>query len=137
MPALVLVAALGLTLVVLASAVFSIVGRSHDLAHSSVTLHSLNESLRAATVVRAQVTLAAYLSEIDSVYGTRSGPSIRVSVDEAQANLGELESIVKTVPAESIGPETSAALTQFTRSARRTLELTKDGRPRRCPSGGP
>jgi hypothetical protein len=123
-------AVLSLALVLLASAVFSIAGRSREVASRSVALHSLNESLRAATVVRAQVTFAAYLAEIDSTYGTDSQVAIGVAVREARRNLTDLETTFSaTQPDGTLDQETKTALARFTRAADRTLEVTASGRP--------
>lgn len=133
--ALALAAVLGLVLVLLASAVFSIAGRSRDVASRSVALHALNESLRAATSVRAQIAFAAYLHEADGVYGTDSKGAITASVREAQGSLAELDAASSTLPAQALDRETSAALARFTRDARRALRVISGGRPVDASSG--
>jgi hypothetical protein len=132
--ALTVSAALGLVFVLLASAVFTIAARSRDVANRSVELHSLNEALRAATVVRAQATFAAYLAQSDRVFGTNSRAAIRVAVREARENLTELESARSASRSERILDQTTAsALTRFTRSADRTLEAATGDRPTPAP----
>jgi len=128
--ALALAVALTLVLVLLASAVFSIAGRSREVASRSVALHSLNESLRAATVVRAQVTFAAYLAENDSAFGTDSRTDIRVAVREAQQNLTELEgTLSQAQPTDTPDPKTQAALARFSTVAHRTLAAAESNHP--------
>jgi hypothetical protein len=128
--ALTLAAVLSLVLVLLASVVFSIAGRSRDVASRSVALHALNESLRAATIVRAQVTFAAYLAANDSVYGTDSHVAIEEAVREARQNLTQL-GIAN--PANQAGrgldEGTGAALTRFRNAADQTLEVTASSQP--------
>lgn len=128
--ALALAVALTLVLVLLASAVFSIAARSREVASRSVALHSLNESLRSATIVRAQVTFAAYLAENDRTYGTDSSADIRVAVREARQNLKELESTFAAVqPAGNADKKTVAALNSFTTTANRTLVAVETSNP--------
>jgi hypothetical protein len=128
--ALALAAVLSLVLVLLASAVFSIAGRSREVARRSVELHSLNESIRAATVVRAQVTFAAYLATNDASNGTDSHLEIGVATREARRNLTDLETTFDTVPSdETLDQETRTALARFTHAAGRTLEVTASSRP--------
>lgn len=132
--ALTVSAALGLVFVLLASAVFTIAARSRDVANRSVELHSLNETLRAATVVRAQATFAAYLAQSDSLFGTNSRAAIQVAVREARENLTELEAARSTRRSDTILDQTTAsALTRFTRSADRTLQAVTSGRPTQGP----
>ena len=132
-PALVLAIVLTLVLVLLASAVFSIAGRSRDVASRSVALHSFNESLRAATVVRAQVTFAAYLAENDSRFGTDSRAEIRVATREARRNLNELEATFsQTRSAGTLDEETRAALDRFTAAADRAIVVAASSQPARA-----
>ncbi len=128
--ALALAVMLTAVLVLLASAVFSIAGRSREVASRSVELHSLNESLRAATVVRAQVTFAAYLAENDRAFGTNSQGDIRVAVGEARQNLKELEgAFASAQPAGTPDAKTGAALIRFRTAANRTLAAVQSSRP--------
>jgi len=128
--ALALAIVLTFMLVLLASAVFSIAARSREVASRSVALHSLNESLRAATVVRAQVTFAAYLAANDSTYGTDSRADIRVAAQEARRNLKELEATSSQAQrAGTLDAGTNAALARFTAAANRTLVVTAGRRP--------
>jgi len=132
--ALALAMVLTLMLVLLASAVFSIANRSREVASRSIALHSLNESLRAATVVRAQATFAAYLASNDRLYGTNSKAAIRVAVTEARRNVDDLRtSFAENGEATLVDPQTEAALRRFTAAADRTLAATESNRPARAP----
>ena len=114
----------------LASAVFSLAGRSRQVASRSVTLHSLNESLRSATVVRAQITFAAYLTESDRVFGTTSRVAIKVSILEARRNLVELRRMSSGgSAAEGFDATTLRILKRFTLAADRTLDVTESDEP--------
>ena len=55
------------------AAVFSVASRSQQIAGDSARLHALNEALRATTVVRAQISIATLVSNVDQTYGTDSG----------------------------------------------------------------
>ena len=128
--ALIISAVLGLVFVVLASAVFTIAGRSRDVANRSVELHSLNETLRAATVVRAQATFAAYLASTDRTFGTDSRAAIRVSVTEARQNLAVLLAAQRASRSGGvIDSSTREPLLTFRRAAERALAATTGGRP--------
>jgi hypothetical protein len=117
-------------LVILASAVFSIAGKSREVASRSVALHSLNESLRAATVVRAQATFAAYLAANDATYGTNSGADIKVAVTESRRNLTDLKTaLAQSQPGGKLDAETAAAVAGFTSAADKTLSVATGKNP--------
>jgi len=132
--ALVLAIALTLMLVLLASAVFSIANRSREVASRSIALHSLNESLRAATVVRAQATFAAYLASNDERYGTNSKAAIQVAASEARRNADDLRAaFAQSGEANVVDAETQAAIRRFTEAAERTLAATEGKQPATAP----
>lgn len=95
--AITLVAGVGLLLIL--GLVFSIAHGSQQITTRATDLHNADESLRAATVVRAQVGLAVHLTTIDDVFGTNSDEPIALSLSEAgealddlNAGIGRLES---------------------------------------------
>jgi len=80
----------GLGLLLILGLVFSIAHGSQQITTRATDLHNADESLRAATVVRAQVGLAVHLATIDDVFGTNSDDAIDLSLSEAAAGLGDL-----------------------------------------------
>ena len=88
--AITLVSGLGLLLIL--GLVFSIAHGSQQITTRATDLHNADESLRAATVVRAQVGLAVHLTTIDDVFGTNSEDAIALSVSEARTALDDLNS---------------------------------------------
>ncbi len=86
--AITLVSGLGLLLIL--GLVFSIAHGSQQITTRATDLHNADESLRAATVVRAQIGLAVHLTTIDDVFGTNSEDAISLSVSEAQTALDDL-----------------------------------------------
>jgi signal transduction histidine kinase len=86
--AITLISAMGL--LVILGLVFSIAQGSQQITTRASQLHNADESLRAATVVRAQLGLAVYLTRIDDTYGTNSQTAIDVSVQETRTALDDL-----------------------------------------------
>lgn len=77
-------------LLVILGLVFSIAQGSQQITTRASQLHNADESLRAATVVRAQVGLAVHLTTIDAVYGSNSQTAIDLSVKETVTALDDL-----------------------------------------------
>lgn len=86
--AVTLVSGLGLLLIL--GLVFSIAHGSQQITTRATDLHHADESLRAATVVRAQAGLAVHLTTVDDVFGTNSEEAIALSVSEARTALDDL-----------------------------------------------
>jgi hypothetical protein len=76
----------GLGLLVLLGLVFSIARGSQQITSNATALHSADETLRTATVVRAQVGIATHLITIDDHFGTSSEEAIALSVSEARTS---------------------------------------------------
>lgn len=80
----------GMGLLLILGLVFSIAHGSQQITTRATDLHNADESLRAATVVRAQVGLAVHLTTIDDVFGTNSDEPITLSLAEARTSLDDL-----------------------------------------------
>lgn len=100
--AITLVSGLGLLLIL--GLVFSIAHGSQQITTRATDLHNADESLRAATVVRAQVGLAVHLATIDSVFGTNSDIPISISTSEARAAQTDLEAGVGRLESDGSSP---------------------------------
>ena len=99
--ALVVTLVSGVALLLLIVLVFSIANGSRQITTNATALHYADETLRAATVTRAQVGLAVYLSAVDQAFGTYSGTAIELSVSEADIALADM--ITGSVALEAAG----------------------------------
>ena len=88
--ALAITLVVGLALLLILGLVFSIAHGSQQITTRATDLHNADESLRAATVVRAQVGLAVHLTTIDDTFGTNSDEPIELSLSEAKTALDDM-----------------------------------------------
>lgn len=116
--AITLVAGVGLLLML--GLVFSIAHGSQQITTRATDLHNADESLRAATVVRAQVGLAVHLVTIDDALGTNSDDAITLSLSEATAALDDMKSGVDRLEADGSAHADEAVM------AARTLAHTTE-----------
>lgn len=97
----------GLGLLLILGLVFSIAHGSQQITTRATDLHNADESLRSATVVRAQVGLAVHLTTIDDVFGTNSDEAIDLSIMEAKTGLQDLTSGIEQLVDGSMDSETA------------------------------
>ncbi len=88
--ALVVTLVAGVGLLLLIGLVFSIANSSRQITTNATALHHADETLRAATVARAQIGLAVHLAAVDQAFGTYSAQAIDVSVSEAETALVDM-----------------------------------------------
>ncbi len=81
----------GLALLLVLGLVFSAAYGSQRITSSATALHSADETLRSATVVRAQLAIAIYTTSVDGAFGTNSGPARDLAIREAQQSLIDVE----------------------------------------------
>ncbi|MDH5372449.1 MAG: HAMP domain-containing histidine kinase, partial [Acidimicrobiia bacterium] len=81
----------GLALLLVLGLVFSAAYGSQRITSSATALHSADETLRSATVVRAQLAIAIYTTSVDGAFGTNSGPARDLAISEAQQSLTDIE----------------------------------------------
>ena len=74
---------IGVTLLVVLGLVFAVAQGSRRITHDAGTLHVADESLRSATVARAQATLALHMTTVDQEFGTNSSDAVALSITEA------------------------------------------------------
>jgi hypothetical protein len=123
--AVTLVSGLGLLLIL--GLVFSIAQGSQQITTRATDLHNADETLRAATVVRAQVGLAAHLTRIDDVFGTNSTEAIELSLSEAKSAFAWNDPL----------PLAGAAFWRWTRGRTKRPSLSPDIDARLVPSSVP
>ncbi len=82
----------GLALLVVLGLVFSVAYGSQQITTSAGALHDADETLRSATISRAQLALAVHMSTVDRQFGTNSSEAQDLSVREARQALSDLAS---------------------------------------------
>ncbi len=80
----------GIVLLGIFAIVFSVAFGTRRITTAAITLHTLDETLRSATVVRAQVAIASHAASVDREFGTNSSDAIVLSIDEAEAAMEDL-----------------------------------------------
>ena len=122
----------GLGLLMILGLVFSIAHGSQQITSRATDLHNADESLRAATVVRAQTGLAVHLLTIDDTFGqTNSEDAIALSLTEAGIALEDLRhGTDRLETAESVDAGVSvAAARAFADTSDRVIDLVASGDP--------
>ena len=120
----------GLALVFIIGVVFAVAYGSQRITRSATDLHKADETLRAATVVRAQVALSVFMATVDDEFGTVSTAARSLSQDEARIALADLETGIGELRAGGAYADTllDNHAAEFTRVARTTLEHLEAGR---------
>ena len=88
--ALAVTLAVGLGLLILVGLVFAIAYGSQQITGKATGLHDADETLRSATVIRAQLGLAVHMASVDDAVGTNSDDAIEHSLSETRAALTDL-----------------------------------------------
>ena len=81
----------GAALLLVLGLVFSAAYGSQQITRSATSLHTADETLRSATVVRAQMAIAVYTTSVDIEFGTNSGPARDLAIVEARRSLRDVE----------------------------------------------
>jgi hypothetical protein len=113
--------------VLLTSAVFSIAGKSRSLTRDSNTVHLLDEALRAATVVRAQIAYAALAQS--SAASRDEPPAVSVAVRDVRQGLLDLDAAVAALASDAsvVDARLRAAHGRFERGSRAALVRLRAG----------
>ncbi|MFQ5967889.1 MAG: sensor histidine kinase [Acidimicrobiia bacterium] len=121
----------GIALLLILGLVFSIAHGSQQITTNAAGLHNADETLRAATVVRAQVALAVHMAAVDRVFGTHSGEAIDLSISEAETALGDLAQGLLELEEEEllIGTGVRHMVERFDMTAMQIVELLKEDDP--------
>lgn len=119
----------GLALVFIIGVVFAVAYGSQRITRSATDLHKADETLRAATVVRAQVALSVFMASMDDQFGTVSTAAQNLSQNEAVVALADLDTgVVELRDGASRGTSLDDRAAEFTSVARTTLEFLQAGR---------
>ena len=121
---------IGLALVFLIGVVFAVAYGSQRITRNATDLHKADETLRAATVIRAQVALSVFMASMDDQFGTVSTEAQSLSQSEAQTALGDLEVGVAELRADGASQDTDLdeRAAEFITVSRSTLGLLQAGR---------
>ena len=119
----------GLVLVFIVGVVFAVAYGSQRITTSATDLHKADETLRAATVVRAQVALTVFMATMDDQFGTDSTTAQKLSQREAEEALVDLETGVLELRASgaSDNTELDERTAEFILVAETTLALLDEG----------
>ena len=119
----------GISLLLVIGVVFAISYGSRSITSNAVDLHKADESLRSATVVRAQIMLAAYMASVDDHFGTVTIEPRTLSQDEATASLANLERGIEELRTNDLATNTGLvqASDQFVSQATEILRALDDG----------
>jgi signal transduction histidine kinase len=120
---------IGLALVFLIGVVFAVAYGSQRITRSATDLHKADETLRAATVVRAQVALSVFMASMDDEFGTVSTAAQNLSQSEARTALADLEVGVAELRADGASQDTDLdeRTAEFVTVSRSTLGLLNAG----------
>ncbi len=121
--ALVLAAACGLLIALVAASVFSLGQRSRDVAAQANELHAVDEGLRAATLARSQLLMAHVLMNVDRTYATDSTTAIKASLVDARGALAALDATW------SVTQDPTATERRFRTAAGAAFDTLQDGKP--------
>ncbi len=114
----------GLTLLLVSAAVFAITTATARIAGDSRELHHLDETLRIATVVRANVANAVHFDSLERNLGIDIGDSTAVSIETTRSALESLAGLLS----DDIGPDLTATA-DFRALAVEIVELVAEGDP--------
>ncbi|MDH3498807.1 MAG: HAMP domain-containing histidine kinase [Acidimicrobiia bacterium] len=119
----------GLSLALVIGVVFAIAYGSRNITSNATDLHKADESLRSATVARAQITLAAYMASVDEAFGTVTVEPRLLSQNEATTALSDLETGILELEANEIARDTRVGDTadRFTITGREVLAALDAG----------
>lgn len=82
----------GIALLIIVGVVFSIATSTQQITQSATALHKADETLRMATVARAQLAIGVYLTVVDDEIGlTDSRDAIALSLSEARDALDQMD----------------------------------------------
>ncbi len=118
----------GIVLLGIFAIVFSVAFGTRRITTAAITLHTLDETLRSATVVRAQVAIASHAASVDREFGTNSSDAIGLSIGEAEAAMEDLRLGLIQLGELRLGiPHVDEAATAFERTSSDVIELIQRG----------
>ena len=116
---------IGLALIFVIGIVFAVAYGSQQITRSATDLHKADETLRLATVVRAQVGMDVFMATVDDRFGTVSVVARETAAQEAEEALGFLGEGIEELKADGVteGTDLEALGVAFMADASTTLNL--------------
>lgn len=104
----------GLILLLVLGLIFAVASGSQRITSGASSLHDADETLRAATVARAQLALAGHMATVDDATGANSTQFIAFSLAEAEEALDDFDrGLAQLVAADLLGPGELASADAF------------------------
>jgi signal transduction histidine kinase len=127
--ALILAVAAGVALLLVLGVVFSVAYGSRQITATATALHKADETLRSATVARAQLALAVHMAAVDREVGTDSTDALNVSKTEARTALSEITAGLASLAEdnESIAARIAPSARQFVTEGTAVLDALDAG----------
>ena len=119
----------GLAMLLILGVVYSIANGSQRITTHATALHKADESLRSATIVRAQLALAVHMASVDRALGTNSTDEIALSFSEAATALSDLGGGIAELAADEAVTNTTipAAADLFLSTGAEIIDLVDVG----------
>lgn len=126
----VVVSAVGGTLLIVSAIVFVVSAGSRGLTLHAEAVHVADETLRVATVARAQVAMANHFASIERELGVSVDEQLLVSAEQARSALGLIAVGVEQleVSGGEVSVELAAAFAEFDALSSEVLSLIESGR---------
>lgn len=122
--------AVGATLLVVSAIVFSVSAGTRGLTVHAESVHIADETLRVATVARAQVAMANHFASIERELSVDVEEHLATSAQQAEAALDLMASGIAQLDGSGgeVSPELARAFNEFDGLSRETLRLIATGR---------
>ena len=122
--------AAGMTLLIVSAIVFAVSAGTGGLTAHAEAVHIADETLRIATVARAQVAMANHFASIERELAVTVDDQLAVSAEQAQQALDLMNAGIDQLKDSGgeVSIELSTALDQFVGLSTRVLELIEEGR---------
>lgn len=122
--------AAGMTLLIVSAIVFAVSSGTRGLTAHAEAVHIADETLRIATVARAQVAMANHFASIERELAVTVDDQLAVSAEQARQALDLMSSGIDQLKASGgeVRIELSNALDEFVGLSTRILDLIEEGR---------
>jgi signal transduction histidine kinase len=121
--------AVGATLLVVSAIVFAVSAGTSGLTSHAESVHIADETLRVATVARAQVAMANHFASIERELAVNVGEQLATSADQARSALDLMVTGVEQLKTSGgeVSEELSDALFEFSGLSSEVLQLIESG----------
>ena len=110
--------------------VYSVAQGTRKITTNAEALHDADETLRMATVARAQIAVAVIISNVDREFGTISTDAIGDSMAQVDEALDNFDAGLRELSAAGhVEPALAGAAAEFLAESRETVDLLAEGDP--------